>query len=309
MTHPAVSVVIATHNRPARLRRAIESVLSQTFDDFELIVVDDASRQSQEEHVLAVADTRISFVRHQTNRGASAARNSGLRQARGVYVGFLDDDDEWLPRKLEIQLAKFRESTDRVGGIYAGFVKVLERTGEVILTANPRPLLRGPVDFLESTRFGTSVPLLRRACFDSVGTFDESLPGTQDRDMWIRIARRFSFDFVPDTLVRQYIHGDQITSDLPRKIDARERILAKYREDLESHPDLMVRHLWRLGLLCCCNAEHRRGRRYLRQAILRKPMLRDAYRDLFQSLLVPRAMERRLMEQVFSGADGIPFYY
>jgi hypothetical protein len=193
--------------------------------------------------------------------------------------------------------------------VYAGSLKVSDRSETVISVSRPAPLREGYVDFLRSTRFGTSVPLIRTECFDDVGIFDETLPGTQDRDMWIRLARRFSFDFVPDILVRHHIHGDQITADLKRKVEARERILEKYRPDLEAHPDVMANFLWKLGMLCCADGRHKKGRRFIRQAVRIKPHLTGAYRDLIQSMLAPAAYERRLRNEVFRGADGVPFYY
>src|SRR5258705_13939604 len=99
-----VSVVIPTHNRSEFLRSAIASVLGQTYQDFELIVVDDASTDSTAEVVVSFNDSRIKFIRHQTNQGGSAARNTGIRASKCDYIAFLDDDDEWSPRKLSKQV-------------------------------------------------------------------------------------------------------------------------------------------------------------------------------------------------------------
>ena len=101
---PKVSVVIPTHDRAHLVGRAIRSVLAQTFQDFEIIVVDDCSVDNTKEVVQSLADSRIRYLRHEINRGGSAARNTGIGAARGEWIAFLDSDDEWLPKKLEKQL-------------------------------------------------------------------------------------------------------------------------------------------------------------------------------------------------------------
>ena len=285
------------------------SALAQTCADLEILVVDDGPSDAAADTVRGAGDARLRYLRHQVRRGAAAARNTGLRDTRGEFVAFLDDDDTWLPQKLARQLERFSAGGPDLGVVYCSSLKYSDITDRVIAEAVARPLRHGYVDFLRSTRFGTSVPLIRRRCFDEVGGFDESLPGTQDRDMWIRLAKRFAFDFVPEVLVRHHIHGDQITSNLKRKVEARELLLAKYRGDMESHPDIMARYLWRLGMLCCADGRHAKGRRYIWQAIRRQPRLRGAYRDLVQSLVAPGAYQRRLRDDVFRGADGVPFYY
>ena len=113
---PVVTVIIPTFNRAAIVGRAIRSVLAQTCPDWELIVVDDCSTDATEQAVRDFSDNRIKYLRHDRNRRLSAARNTALRCGRGEYVAFLDDDDEWLPEKLEKELEVFRHS-DPEGGL------------------------------------------------------------------------------------------------------------------------------------------------------------------------------------------------
>ena len=306
---PAISVIIPTHHRPALLARAIASVVAQTHRHLEVLVVDDGPSESAADAVRAAADGRLRYLSHDVTRGAAAARNTGLRSATGEFVAFLDDDDTWLPLKLVRQLEPFVTGTADLGVVYCASLKYSDITNRVISESPARPLRQGHVDFLRSTLFGTSVPLIHRRCLDEVGPFDESLPGAQDRDMWIRLARRFAFDFVPDVLVWHHIHGDQITSNLSKKVEARELLLVKYRAELEAHPDIMATYLWRLGMLCCADDRHPAGRRHIWQAVRRQPGLRGAYRDLLHSLIAPRSFQRRLRDGVFRGADGVPFYY
>ncbi|RLF83553.1 glycosyl transferase, partial [Thermococci archaeon] len=107
MSRPTVSVIIPTYNRANLLKRAIASVLNQTFTDFELIVVDDASPDNTPEVVRSINDGRIRYVRLKKNSGGPVARNTGIRKARGRFIALLDDDDEWLPNRLELQIKKF----------------------------------------------------------------------------------------------------------------------------------------------------------------------------------------------------------
>lgn len=306
---PRVSVIIPTFHRPAPLARALDSVLAQTWTDFNVFVVDDGPDDAAESVVRRVDDPRLHYLRHEASRGAGAARNTGLRQATGEFVAFLDDDDTWLPPRLERQLDRFAGRDERLAVVWCSSVKVSDISGRVISENRAGPLLEGHVDFLRSTRFGTSVPLIRRSALVAVGGFDERLPGAQDRDLWIRLALRFGFDFVPDVLVQHHIHGDQITADLGKKVLAREMLLEKHRRAFEAHPDAMARYLLRLGMLCCADERFGKGRRFLRQAIAKRPFTPRPWRDLLRATITPAAYRRYLLERVFAGADGVKFFY
>ena len=129
-----VSVVIPTHNRANLVGRAIQSVLDQTYRDFELIVVDDASTDGTEEVTKALNDNRIRYIHHMMNRGASGARNTGIENANGEYIAFLNDDDEWLPEYLD-QMISFLEAKDRsIGLVYCPFYRIDPDTNEVLDT-------------------------------------------------------------------------------------------------------------------------------------------------------------------------------
>src|SRR5678815_5471292 len=117
---PKVSVVIPTRNRAEFLRAAIQSVLNQTFQGFEIIVVDDASEDKTPEIVRTFTDTRMTYVRHDTNKGQGVTRNDGISRASGEFIALLDDDDEWLPGKLEKQIRVLDSSRSDVGLVYTG---------------------------------------------------------------------------------------------------------------------------------------------------------------------------------------------
>lgn len=305
---PTVTVVIPTFNRRALLARAIQSVVQQTFTDFELIVVDDGSSDRVGE-VLAewpTADARL--IVHPTHQGAAAARNTGIRAARGELIAFLDDDDQWLPSKLAQQIACFRSAPTGTGAVYCGYVLVSDRSGRTDRAYVPRNPPAGYVDFLTSTLFGSSIPLLARFCFDTVGPFDEALPGTHDRDMWLRIARRFDFALVTDILAQCHIHGRQITTDLAAKIVAKERMLEKYRSDLEQHPPILAADLTRLGMMHFAAGHPARGREYLERALDWGASRKEFDRHLTLSTEAPDAHRNLIARTAFRKLDGYTLY-
>lgn len=304
-----ISVIVPTFNRPAALRRALESVLRQTYGAVELVVVDDASPDQIDDVVGTLAAPRLRVLRHPYRRGAAAARNTGLQAARGELIAFLDDDDEWVPEKLERQQALLAHAPQRLGLIYCGHEEISERSGATVLTRTPAAAPLSFVDFLRSTSFGASVPLIRRHCFDAVGGFDESLPATQDQDMWLRISRDFDCAFVRDVLVRCHMHGAQITNDLKAKLAAKAQMLRKYEGDLMHHPRIFAKHLTRLALLHFADSDARTARAYLRRALRLRPHDRVLHQHLLLSLLLPRWHRRRVQQHTFRQVDGINLYY
>ena len=119
VAEPRVSIIMPTYNRGLMLSRAMESALSQTYSDYELIVVDDGSSEDVASVVSRFADPRITYFRHETNLGQSSAINTGLDLSRGEFIAFLDDDDLWLPFKLEKQVGLLDSSPNEVAMIYA----------------------------------------------------------------------------------------------------------------------------------------------------------------------------------------------
>lgn len=279
MVEPTVSVVIPAYNRAHLLGRAINSVMSQTLDDWELLVVDDGSTDNTEEVVSAFQDPRVKYLRHVSNRGATAARNTGIKAAVGEFVGFLDSDDEWLPQKLEAQVAIFQENPGKypnLGVVLTGTKAIDGRTGQI---REGTPRFHGNVyhvPFRESLN-GNCTLLVRRDCFDEVGYFDEGLPASQLWDMVVRLARKYEFDAVPDKLVVTHRnHGDHVRTS-GNKARAYEMLLAKYDKGIPN------RRRFRAGLMRYVGVDHwRRGNRnmaarYLWGALVLRPSPRTAW--------------------------------
>ncbi|MAL97651.1 MAG: hypothetical protein CL583_04280 [Alteromonadaceae bacterium] len=199
---PTVSVVIPVYNRAHLLKRTLAGVLEQTFDDFEVLVVDDFSSDNPADVVASFEDSRIRYLRQAENRGVAAARNRGLREARAPFIAFLDDDDEWFPEKLARQVELFRQSPPDVGLIYTGVETVLDDGSSWLY----QPCARGNLyNELLVKNILHGVPasgMIRRNVITSVGFFDEDLPAIEDYDYWLRICRHYRVDCIRDPLVR-----------------------------------------------------------------------------------------------------------
>lgn len=229
----SVSVVIPVHNRATAVRRAIASVLAQTCQDVEIIVVDDGSTDGTAAAISQIDDPRVRVIGHERSRGASAARNTGIRASRGEFVAFLDSDDEWLPSKLERQLKVFARSDNGVGLVYTGAELLYDEAGVRRFVPRRRGDLRRLL-LRDNCVGGCSVGMVRRRVLEEVGGFDESLPARQDVDLWFRISTRYRVDFVPDALVRVAKSHDavRITTDVANRLKARELFCRKYRTEL-----------------------------------------------------------------------------
>ena len=163
----------------------------------------------------------------------SKARNRALREARGEFIAFLDDDDEWLPTKLEKQIQLFRRSPPEVGLVYAGFTKVDDK-GRVLRQYDPDH--RGEVhqEVLRGCFLLPLTAVVRKECFDAVGFFDQTLEYGEDWDMFIRISSRYQFDFVPERLALYYRHEDSYHGDMLRPMASKERIVQRHISEMSS---------------------------------------------------------------------------
>ena len=265
---PVVSVVIPTHNRPKLLERSIRSVLAQTFDDFEVLVVDDGSTDDTQDRVLAVKDTRLRYIRHPVRRGAPAARNSGVENAIGEFIAFQDSDDVWLIDKLEKQVALIQESPATTAVVYSGFLRV--KNGSLKYTPKSEDKqIRGKIlpDLLSGNFVSTQTMLVRRGAFDEIGAFDPDLRRLQDWDLAIRLADRYEFDLVDEPLAMVYDTLGNISADAEAFVESLTRILEKHHDLFAAHPAHLARHLTFLGHCYCSTGDRCRGRLHLRQAL------------------------------------------
>jgi len=213
MEEPIVSVIIPTYNRAHLIQDALESVFAQTFKDYEVIVIDDGSTDNTRE-VLGPSMNQIHYF-YQENQGISGARNRGILLSRGKYMAFLDSDDRWLPEKLEKQVS-YMETHPKVG-LLCCYLWRYEIGKENEREKRPQGFPKNFEDLLRGPNLvPTSTVLIRRKCFEWVGTFDTSLPPIEDWDMWLRIARRFDIQCLDTVLSEHRRHPHNTTTDLAK---------------------------------------------------------------------------------------------
>lgn len=307
MNHPLVSVVMPTYNRACLLGHAIQGVLDQTFKDYELIIVDDASVDNTMDIVARFNDDRIMYFRHEKKSGGSSARNTGIKAARGEYIAFIDDDDEWMPDKIEKQVEKFGKSSGKTGLVYCGYQYIYQ--GKAISDVIPEVRGKAFNESLIRCFVGAPTPLVRKDCFNISGYFDESLPSCQDWDMWIRIAKYYEFEFDPKILAKVNVHGDQISTSLKNKILARKVILEKYKPDLEERRSILSLHLRRLGSLCCLDGKRGEGFNYIMKSIQAAPWNLNSYLHLILLLMSKKIYNKSLLKYGVFKVEEIIFYH
>ena len=206
---PCVSVIIPTYNRRDFLLEAVDSVLAQTYGDYELIVVDDGSIDGTEEALQRYGE-QLQYV-YQANQGVSTARNRGLELAHGKFIAFLDSDDLWMPKKIELQVACMDEYPD-CQICYTDEIWI--RRGRRVNPKKRHAKYSGSVyhHCLPLCIISPSSALMRRGLFDEVGVFDPALPVCEDYDLWLRVAARYPVLFIPERLiVKRGGHPDQLS--------------------------------------------------------------------------------------------------
>lgn len=267
--NPKVSVIIPTYNRAHLIGRAIQSVLNQSYRDFEIIVVDDGSSDNIGEVVKSFNDERIRYIRHKENKGAAAARNTGIEAARGEFIAFQDSDDEWLPEKLEKQMKVFKNAPEEVGVVYTDMMRI---------TGNKKKYFHSPKIMPEDKiiyeraldygvmNIGIQTTLIKKECFDKAGIFDEKFPRFIDLEFFIRLSKYYYFYRIKEPLVSYFDADKGITSNTKALITARKLILEKYFEDIKKDKKVLANHYLGIGASLCANREIEEGKSYFAKA-------------------------------------------
>jgi len=206
---PLVSVIIPAYNRAWILKEAVDSVLSQNFFDFELIVVDDGSEDNTQD-ILASYGNRIRIIR-QKNKGVSSARNKGIFSSSGRYIAFLDSDDIWLKGKLSTQLEFFESNPD---ALICQTEEIWLKNGRMVNPGKRHKKISGFFfeKSLELCMVSPSAVMMQRSLFDKVGLFDETLSACEDYDMWLRVNCRHPISLISTPLIiKRGGHKDQLS--------------------------------------------------------------------------------------------------
>lgn len=271
---PEVSVLLPTRNRATLLKRAVATVLGQTFRDFELIIIDDESTDETAETIRGFSDPRVRYVRHVRRRGAAAGENTGLELARAKLIAFMDDDDEWLTGKLEAQVSRFRGEPETTGVVYTG--RWIVKNGERKF-GPPTSILKKQgnihVEILNKRAFIPLVcAMVRKECFDRVGGFDETLPTANDYDLWVRISKHFRMIYLPEPMVIVNFTPGSVSTTAQNVIESRKLLLQKHASDYRKQgAEVTAFFLWQMGNVLISQGEVREGRKHIIRALLKLP--------------------------------------
>ena len=284
---PTVSVVIATYNYGHYLAGTLESVIAQTFTDYEVIVVDDGSTDDTPKVIQPyLSDPRIRYHRLE-HVGHAKARNHGLRNVLGSFVAFLDSDDLWSPTKLDRQLELFR-SNPSLGVIYSRR-SAIDRDGRELGVTFPS-LHRGSIvePLLRDNFICFSSAMVRGPVLQEVGEFDESLVHSNDYDLWLRISLRYKFDYVDEKLVKYRVHSS--LSRTASRIERRpviDKITYRFLDEYGGRSVIRPEVLQLAEIERCCRIgwEYRdtstaRAAWWYLQALLKSPFFGPAWRGL-----------------------------
>ncbi|MCI8782075.1 MAG: glycosyltransferase family 2 protein [Dorea sp.] len=245
MEEHLVSVVIPSYNRCDRIMRAVQSVLSQTYLNLEVIIVDDGSNDNTDELVNSIDDDRVKYIKLHSNGGACHARNVGISESKGDYIAFQDSDDFWHPDKLEKQVKTLiKTGADVLGCSYEQYLE----DGRVFVKTVPNDIESGfcKVDQVAGNALFGTPTIIAKADIIKANLFDESLPRFQDFELILRLIQKNRIYFLNDSLVDAYVQNNSITQNYAKLIQAEEIILSKHAEVIEKYSSQKALHLRRL---------------------------------------------------------------
>jgi len=248
MSAPRVTVVIPTRNRAAGAVRAVESVLAQTFSDFEVLVVDDGSTDGTESAIRALKDPRVCYERKGPPHSAAAARNLGGRIARAPLIAFNDSGDDWLPDKLARQMAAMDALPDGVGMVYSSLIRV--HTDGQEQRVNAPAFKAGEIGrYRRALALGVNgiypqTAIIRTAVFRELGGFDQRFRCWEDLEFFIRLAEKWDLHFVPGHYTRLFDNARGVSRNFDAMFVAHTFLIEKHRAALGNDPALLVPH-WR----------------------------------------------------------------
>lgn len=299
---PKVSVVIPAFNALKYLPETLKCLFNQTFDDFEVIIVDDGSSDGTAEWASRIEEPRVKLIT-QANQGSSGARNTGIKNSQGEFIAFMDADDFWQSTKLEKQV-EVLEANPEVGLVYNWVDYIDEKgepTGRIV-----KPDAQGHIwdKFTERNLIECgSVPMIRRRCFDEVGIFDTSLDAAPDWDMWLRIAARYSFAVIKEPLVSYRQHSNNKSKNYPKLLhDFRTIIEKAFQAAPFELLHLRNRSYGNLNLLIAWKCLQSRDKDYKQADLFRRQALKHDYKLIFSREYIRLSVAIAIMKCL--GADG-----
>lgn len=246
---PRVSVIIPAFNRATTLRASVESVLRQSYTDLELIVVDDCSSDDTANIALAFDDPRIRLLRTTSNLGAGGARNVGVANSRGSWIAFQDSDDEWLPTKLEKQMALLDKGGAGQVAAYCGLLRLGElndvadaRLEMSYVPGKSQLKVDGELieELLRTSMISTQTLVVRKNIFESIGGFDAELTPIEDWDFALSLCQKGLIKFVDQPLVLQRFSENSISRDGDKRLISQIRVVEKHYSTFSKYPGILA---------------------------------------------------------------------
>ncbi len=277
----SVSVILPVYNRSAVLQNAMRSVLDQSYRDLELIVVDDASTEDLQPVVEGVGDPRVRYIRRTKNGGASAARNTGLAEAKGTYIAFQDSDDLWLPGKLQMQVDLLESLSPEVGAVVHS--KVLYGSGPdgsygvglVSMRPPPHRIMKPGEDqvckYLTENRISLQNALFRRDCYPERMWFDDLTRSNADWAFSSSLAQHTRIMEYPDPVVMAFSSPDSISKLKRAKAIGLIRIVKRNRAAYARYPQAYGMMMWRIGRILGRHGKRRLARRFYVEGLRHNP--------------------------------------
>lgn len=299
--YPLISAIIATYNRENFVAEAIDSVLAQTWPNFELLVVDDGSTD-QTQAVLAryKDDPRVTLI-YQDNQKRAAAFNNALQYAKGEFVGILDSDNRWLPHRLR-RGAEVIMSRPDVDIVYGGNSTIDEHGNETTPMRMRRYSGRITRNLWRDNCVTINTALIRKKCLDEMGGMDPNCKRSDDYELWLRLSTRYRFLHIPEQLAEYRVMADQISSDKRLRFEANERILRNFQK---RYPTAMTpvefREGWaafftRKARYFASIGERREALSSIYKALCRWPLSQNAWRGLARVLWGAATVQPRVRQ-------------
>lgn len=274
---PEVSIITVTKNRAKLISRSINSVLNQTFKDFEYIIIDGASTDNTAEVVGSFKDDRIKYHKLKEDiRPLSLCFDYGVDLSLGNFISFLDDDDEYLPTKIEKQLSLLKSLSDEYGLVYCWMDYFDENNRKLLIKHHPAN--RGNIfhkSIEEQSMGGTPTLFLRRSVCQDVRWYVKDLKHVTDWEFNTRVSRKYLVDFVPEVLVNVYVNhqflrvsdssGIKTKENVTSLIEFSEYYLTEFKEGFKEHPKKKITHLVRLAKLYARLGESSKSRNIIMQ--------------------------------------------
>ncbi len=222
-----ISIVLPTYNRSKTIKKSVDSILNQTYSNFELIIVDDCSTDNTSDIINNYYDKRIKYYKFKENKGACAARNYGINKSKGDLIAFQDSDDEWLPNKLQSQYEFLIKSGSDIN--FCSFYRIINNRKKIIPSRGFIEPKNYTSSLLIENFISTQTLLCKKKVFDRI-MFDEGLPRFQDWDLVIRLSKEYKISFLNEPLVNVYVQKDSISKNPIKGLKSINILYKKYKE-------------------------------------------------------------------------------